>query len=89
YEVANNMVGIIQTEKEIKRIKYYPNPVNLMLTIEGVSSSEVEIYDLNGALLGVYKIASNQIDLGSLKPGAYIARVVTVDNSQSFGFIKQ
>ena len=89
YEVANNMVGIIQTEKEIKRIKYYPNPVNLMLTIEGVSSSEVEIYDLNGALLGVYKMVSNQIDVSHLKPGAYIARVMTIDDLQSFGFIKQ
>ena len=89
YELANNSVGITQTEKEIKRIKYYPNPVTHMLTIEGTSASDIEVYDLNGALLGVYKSYSNQIDLSNLKSGAYIARVVTLDDSQSFGFIKQ
>jgi len=89
YALAYSTVAVDKIDNQDMKLKFYPNPVTHTLTIEGDSFSEVEVYDLNGALLGVYKMVSNQIDLSNLKSGAYIARVISNDNSQSFGFIKQ
>ena len=90
YEVANNTVGLAQIEKEIKNIKYYPNPVFHMLTIEGVlASSMVEIYNVNGTLVKTYPMNSAQVDMNDLKSGAYFARIISVNDVHTFGFIKQ
>jgi hypothetical protein len=44
---------------------------------------------MNGALVETYSLISARVDLSHLKSGAYIARVISKSDLQSFGFIKQ
>jgi len=77
-------------KKQTTRLKHYPNPVTQILTIEGISEdATLEVYDMNGALVEVYGLVSGQVNLNHLKSGAYIARVISKNDLQSFGFIKQ
>jgi len=90
YALAYSVLAIHETEKQTSNVKHYPNPVTHILTIEGISEdATLEIYNMNGALVKSYALRSNQVDLSNLKSGAYIARVISKSDLQSFGFIKQ
>jgi len=90
YALAYSTLATPNIEKQTIRLKHYPNPVTQILTIEGISEdATLEVYDMNGALVEVYGLVSGQVNLNYLKPGAYIARVISKNNLQSFGFIKQ
>jgi hypothetical protein len=75
------------------KLGVYPNPVNDMLTIQGVdlSSSNVTIFDVAGKLIqeGVYTISNNTINVSGLVNGSY--QIVIQDDANMIGnslFIK-
>ncbi len=75
------------------RISLYPSPATEYIMVEDLLGSrlEVMIYNLNGAMVLKEAFAvSKKIDISSLAPGTYIARIVTDDREQySVKFLRQ
>lgn len=70
------------------KVKLYPNPANETLYLQGFNNSNtvVNIYDLYGRTVGVYKINSNgEIDLSTMSSGTYILNL----GSQFYKFVKK
>lgn len=72
-------------------LKYYPNPVNDLLSISSQESiTGVQVYDLLGKeVLNIAPGVQNpQIDMQSLNTGAYIVRVSSKDAVKNFRIVK-
>lgn len=73
-------------------VRLYPNPVGSSLTIERENSDEVviEIYNINGALVGTTKTekATTTVDVGRLSSGSYFIRIIGANDTSIHRFIK-
>ncbi|WP_299180086.1 T9SS type A sorting domain-containing protein [uncultured Aquimarina sp.] len=65
----------------------YPNPVENVMTIQGAKDSTIRIYDMNGKIVRIKNIVSNNetLDLSSLSAGIYYAKI---NGLYSFSTIK-
>lgn len=75
------LAGLADTsveEPEPAQWKVYPNPVSGMLTVEGLSIRQIELYDLLGqqVLKETCHDSAVQLDLASFAAGVYVLRVV-------------
>ena len=74
------------------QILIYPNPVNDKLTVEALESiSNVEIYNLMGALVYSQKDGANKVEINTanLQSGIYFIRLTTKSASETRRFIKE
>ena len=77
---------------DMSELKYYPNPVQEMLTITySESITQVEIYDLNGKHVMTVKpnTANAQINMGNLQGGTYMLQVTAGEQSKTIRVIKK
>lgn len=100
--VGNMVVSIIisgiqdatlgSPDNHLARISVFPNPASDVLNIHaGEQISHIEIMNMLGQSMGVYKADSNttQLNISDLKTGAYFVRV-TIDNaSKVYKFLKK
>jgi hypothetical protein len=74
-------------------VDLYPNPVNNILTIYNPNSdiAQIQIIDYSGKI--VYQTEPNinqtNINISALKPGLYVARVITNNQTITKPFVKQ
>lgn len=75
---------------------FYPNPVKETLTINfnlklHDEEKQIEILDVNGRLIKTYKTSENAIplDISYLSDGFYFIKVISLNNTYSYKFIKQ
>ena len=74
------------------QILIYPNPVNDKLTVEAQEAiSNVEIYNLMGALVYSQKDCANKVEINTanLQSGIYFIRLTTKSASETRRFIKE
>jgi len=88
----NCSVGIEENE-ENDAVVLYPNPVEDQLTIEteqGVSSSAVELYTMEGRLVRQQSLIQEkmEIDISDLGEGIYTAKVITARGAVLKRFVK-
>ena len=77
---------------DMSSLKYYPNPVEEMLTITySENITKVEIYDLNGKHLMTVNpnTANAQINMGHLQGGTYMLQVTAGEQSKTIRVIKR
>ncbi|MCG8574748.1 MAG: von Willebrand factor type A domain-containing protein [Flavobacteriales bacterium] len=81
------------TEKKVKKLKLYPNPVVDVATIEIPEELNeqwsIQLFDMNGALKRVEHVYENntlRLSLGDLPAGPYIIHVY--DETGSIGYLK-
>ena len=79
--------GIPSYEK--KNAFIYPNPVNNVLNLSLNDVSRVEIYDLLGRVILSETHPDSEINVSSLKQGAYFMKIFTDNECYSEKFIKQ
>ncbi len=90
YEEAAGLVGFEENVFSKKRVVLYPNPASHVLTFEGVLNSDIlEVYNIKGSFLFSAQIKNKQMDISSLNSGAYYIKIISKDNIESIGFIKQ
>ena len=77
---------------DLSKLKYYPNPVNDLLTITYADViTNVEVFDLNGRMV-IKRDFDNQtvqLDFSSLSSGTYILNIKTKENSQFVKIVKK
>ena len=61
-------------------VRFYPNPVQAFLYVEGVTYTSIEIYDINTAL--VYRGNDQKIDVSNFNKGLYLVKVFL--NNQTY-----
>ncbi|HPW67145.1 MAG TPA: T9SS type A sorting domain-containing protein, partial [Salinivirgaceae bacterium] len=80
-------------DKVSSAIRYYPNPVYDMLTIERENSNNVklEIYSIEGSLILMQNFATDKLllNLEGLKGGVYIIRLTDIIKAQTIRIVKQ
>lgn len=79
---SNVVIGLEDNGLKTKS-KAYPNPTSGILHFDGLpDGSVIEVFDLNGRLVRTPDLASGNfsIDLSSLIPGVYLARVKDLDS---------
>ena len=70
-------------------IKFYPNPANNVLFIEGLTQhSVITITDLNGEMIKNVEILNNQIDISNLKNGIYFLKIIDKNGVITKKFLK-
>jgi hypothetical protein len=76
-----NNVTLSVSEKEMFTTSFilYPNPTyGTLKIVSNEKISEAGVFDLKGALVSYQSIGKNQqIELGNLKPGTYIVKMIT------------
>lgn len=80
------------TDFELNGLQLYPNPAvaRLNLSLDGLSETPVNVYDVNGKLiLSTVVDTNNGIDVSSLKSGIYFANFVVEGQESSYRFIKK
>ncbi|MEX0596269.1 MAG: T9SS type A sorting domain-containing protein, partial [Candidatus Paceibacterota bacterium] len=77
--VYDKSVGIF--EREELTLTLYPNPTNASaINIEHIADLEfVEMYDLNGRRVSLWKDNFNQLPIGEFNKGVYILKAYTAD----------
>jgi len=77
---------------DLSKLKYYPNPVNDVLTITYTDViTNVEVFDLNGRMV-IKRDFDNQtvqLDFSSLSAGTYMLNIKTKENSQFVKIVKK
>lgn len=74
----NDNIQVLSTEKEELSIDFYPNPTNEYLMIrnfETYYNSDFKIYDINGRIILLGNLSSNEIDVSALNCGTYILKI--------------
>ena len=73
-QILVQLKGVNAIEELESLIAVYPNPVKDMLFIESPQKAEVQLMNLAGQVIGVYKLEAgrNQIALQNLPAGSYI-----------------
>lgn len=73
-------------ESNIQNIKVYPNPAKDQITISGIETSDIEIFDITGRLVLKQQITEDQqIDVSNLSKGMYFIK----NNQHTIKFIKE
>nr|WP_294783686.1 T9SS type A sorting domain-containing protein [uncultured Flavobacterium sp.] len=89
---ANTVENLSVLENNFTNFKYYPNPVENVLNIEGNSIiSNVEIYNLNGQLVDSKKYSDSKIviDFKHYAKGVYIIVLTKDEKKEFFKIIKK
>ena len=77
---------------DLSNLKYYPNPVNDLLTITYTDViTNVEVFDLNGRMV-IKRNFDNQtvqLDFSNLSSGTYMLNIKTKENSQFVKIVKK
>ena len=71
-----------EAKLEVRPYAYYPNPAKERLHFEyspDVQPAKVELYDLQGRLVGTQRSNFEDIDVGKLPAGTYTLRVTLED----------
>ncbi len=78
-------------EEEASLFSIFPNPANDVLNIAGPvhKIERVDLFDMQGRMIAVEVSGSNQLALGSLKPGAYHLRLQHAAGTESMTLIKR
>jgi len=88
--VAEVVLGV--NDFDLSKLKYYPNPVNDLLTITYADViTNVEVFDLNGRMV-IKRDFDNQtvqLDFSSLSSGTYMLNIKTKENSQFVKIVKK
>ena len=90
--IFNKTAELSVVENNFTNFKYYPNPVESVLNIEGNSIiSNVEVYNLNGQLLNSKKYSDSKIviDFRQYSAGVYLIVLTKDDKKESFKVIKK
>tara|TARA_R110002072_G_scaffold151503_9_gene300979 strand:+ start:7190 stop:8050 length:861 start_codon:yes stop_codon:yes gene_type:complete len=95
--LGNVVVGpfnLSTSDFDVNSVVIYPNPTtqNWIINTKNASNISVNLYDVNGKLLSVYKNISSQnftIDASNLKTGVYFATVITENKSNTIKLIKK
>ena len=77
---------------DLSKLKYYPNPVNDLLTITYTDAiTNVEVFDLNGRLVITRNFDNQtvQLDFSNLSAGTYMLNIKTKENSQFVKIVKK
>jgi len=77
---------------DLSKLKYYPNPVNNLLTITYTDAiTNVEVFDLNGRMVITRNFDNQtvQLDFSSLSAGTYMLNIKTKENSQFVKIVKK
>ena len=86
-------VGLENYGIEVRPYAFYPNPAKDRLRMEfspDVQPAQVELYDLQGRLVGTQRSNFEDIDVGQLPAGTYTLRVTMEDgNSYSDKVLKE
>lgn len=77
---------------DLSKLKYYPNPVNDLLTITYADViTNVEVFDLNGRMV-IKRDFDNQtvqLDFSNLSSGTYMLNIKTKENSQFVKIVRK
>ena len=65
-------------EIAVENISLYPNPTNSIARIEGITVSELQIYNTFGQLVNTV-LGTNEISVTGLPEGVYLLRVTTMN----------
>lgn len=94
--IADGQNGLTLASSDFEKdnsIKLYPNPVqeNLFFDLpESFSPSDVEIYDITGKLIRIFKYEEkNSVKVGDLNSGVYIVKFISQDKRLSVKFLKE
>ncbi len=71
--------------------KFYPNPVYDVITIDtelSIHDATLKVFDMVGKLVLTKKVTNSNVDVSSLKSGAYIGQIETNTLSKRIRFIK-
>lgn len=77
---------------DLSKLRYYPNPVNDVLTVRySEVITKVEVFDLNGRLVitRAFDKPEVQLDLSALSAGTYMLNIHAKDNSQFVKVVKK
>ena len=77
--------------KKMESVEFYPNPASKVLNLKidnNIKTFKVEITDLSGKHI-LNSENQSQIDITSLKPGVYFARVISADQQSTRKIIVQ
>ena len=69
YEATEEFSGLSDTPQ------LYPNPARDKVTIEGIETSEVQVYNAIGQMVKTVQ-GTNEIDLSGLVYGVYLMRIM-------------
>ena len=74
-----------------QRFKFYPNPVNSLLTIDAEKEGVLRISDISGKLIADYnlQLGSNQISCSNFSSGIYFGSIQKENAAYNFRFIKE
>jgi len=78
---------ILGTNREISDFTFYPNPTSGLLTVSGKHSG-IQVLSLDGKVL-VEQTQKTRYDVGFLKTGIYLLRIMEGDKSNVFKLIKK
>ena len=70
-------------------LRVYPNPVTDRLYIDGASLAEATLYAPDGRQLMQQQLSGNTMDLGNLRSGTYLLRIVSGGNASVMVIVKQ
>ena len=88
---TSSFASVAENKIEEKQLMVYPNPTNNQLYFYSSNQHEfdqVEIIDLQGNIVQIQQVTSNQVDVSSLGQGTYILRLIGSDTIQLTSFIK-
>jgi hypothetical protein len=87
-DLYNETAGI--ADAEVSNIVFYPNPVNNILNIKGLTdNSTISIYDYCGKIVLSNQIKDNKIDVSSLSNGIYSIVIIDKKGVKTGAFLKQ
>ena len=72
YEATEEFSGLSDTPQ------LYPNPAREKVTIEGIETSEVQVYNALGQMVKTVR-GTNEIDVEGLAEGVYLLRITDTD----------
>lgn len=72
YEATEEFSGLSDTPQ------LYPNPAREKVTIEGIETSEVQVYNAIGQMVKTVR-GTNEIDIADLAEGVYLLRITDTD----------
>ncbi len=91
--LAVTVVVVLENESfDVKSLKFYPNPVNDILTISYSSEiTSVQVYDISGRQIRNISPNSNlvTVDLSDLATSVYVVKVFANDTSSEFKVVKK
>jgi len=74
---------------ELTGISLYPNPANETINVNGISNSDVAIYDIYGKLIKEFsELNSSSIDISDMSDGVYFMNISNKDGVKTLKFVK-